>query len=183
MTAWANRPRMMARVDRPVQAICPRYASTTIKFKSEVGCCVPEGRPARHLPHRTASKPCRYNLPVVALSRQYSPQFSQMEAGTSRTMTMVLPRCRVTVTVPRTVSPSLQIIHFISVPRPNIAPTAECFGPLFAQSKTRVCIALLPVRATIAPCDAPTTTTNQTKEASHEHHHGCRDCRHAAAVR
>src|ERR1700720_648416 len=107
--------------------------------------------------HRTVSTPCRYNLPVVALSRLYSPQFWQTAAGASRTMTTVLPRCKVTVTVPRAVSPTLQTIHLMSVPRPDIAPIAGCFGHVFRKFSPKHVLALrfFPFRLR-SPHDLPT---------------------------
>jgi hypothetical protein len=55
-----------------------------------------------------------------------SPQFWQTTAGTSRTMTTMLPPRR--VTVPRAVSPSLQMTHLISVSHPVINMVCHLFA-------------------------------------------------------
>src|SRR5215472_16618583 len=77
-----------------------------------------ETKPARCVSsarsYLTVSTPWRYNLPAAASPKEYSPQFWQTAAGASRTMTTVLPRRKVTVTISTAVSPSLQMMHFMS---------------------------------------------------------------------
>src|SRR5260221_8609681 len=84
--------------------------------------------------HRTVSTPCRYNLPVVALSRLYSPQFWQTAAGAPRKKTTVLPPRKATETAPRALCATLPHKNLISGPVLTTPPSLGVSGIDFGRS-------------------------------------------------